>query len=375
MLLFKKYRSVVSNKNLLCCVFIKLVCMFVVSINTVFGDVVKSNLTNNINNDKPTHNLNGTQNITKNSFANIVQTHRNNNNGQLIDFPEENLFVGNMWQMPGCCALFSGDSLQQLYYAKKRGYGNGNNIPDNLINLFNYSNYMHTERQLAIVSMYDKLCNGGGLKEANNLQEFINRSLIVHDGLQQPIIDGNVQVTIHTYTHANPCQNTVPDNCYMSCVDYFNRLANSYPNINFCVYFYSDGMRLNPAFISKNKLQNKLLCFVRDRLSKNEERQLSFLDKKNNAWCFVLSEDKSILKIYKSGKDLGDKCDFEFVIGKFNNGKSGDAFKDLLTVINDILAVNNGKQNYSIITNEDRTELFNSVHNPNNIPNIHYYPI
>lgn len=62
------------------------------------------------------------------------------------------------------------------------------------------------------------------------------------DNIQQDTI-GNMYI----YTSANPCQN-VSDNGGISCVGYYNELAQLFPNIKFNVYFDADRMQLNKDF-------------------------------------------------------------------------------------------------------------------------------
>ena len=126
----------------------KIFLLILLSINTVFSDVVQL-LIGNLVNGSPTPGGAPDQN----TFAWAIKK-----NGMT---PPERFFPGTGWQMLGYAAFFPNVGEGQLYLAQKRTFvsgvaSNDPRNPANFANLFNYATSIHTERQLVIAALIDK---------------------------------------------------------------------------------------------------------------------------------------------------------------------------------------------------------------------------
>lgn len=223
---------------------------------------------------------------------------------------------GWKWQMLGFAVLFDKSGEQKLYVAKKRSYVEGvsqipNNNPGidgNFVNLFNYSAYMHTERQLVIAALQHKI----GLLTTTTLnsEAMDIQSTICMDKLN--MIFG-LQGDLHIYTLQNPCQNSVKDNGNFSCIMYYNALAGFVRNLNLHIYLPKNKMRLNRDFFKDNPCAVKNLCnFIKNNIintglqMNNEWLQMysaksngyeNLIENKNSDWDVVSAQKAGTVNV------------------------------------------------------------------------------
>ncbi len=343
----------------------------------------------------------------------------------VIPNDNDNKRIKHFWQMHGLCIFKLNDVCEVLISKKRNTKANGGNfvIPkvawndpykmeekeDNIknkepqneffkklkmtekqnkyyaSNLFNYSTSIHTERQLNLGALYIIDSNGNVREEDNHTNtdvtngKLINRALNVYENIEKyndngyiinalkrklQLIqqhDSNTQTisgSMYIYTSANPCQN-VSDNGGISCVKYYNELAQLFPNIKFNVYFDADEMQLNKAFFIDNDSSAVALCnFIADNESniddlKIEGNCIKIKDNNNNKWM-----PKVKFKIDKDGIRVWNGIN----VSKQKIGNINEC----------VIKINSSIARLNI---QQKQDLFNSIHNPNNIPNIHYHPI
>ncbi len=346
--------------------------------------------------------IKGIDGITE--IKNIIQENRFNESA-FKDFVKNKAFIdiinkffikqiddkGNVieffWQMPGFCVFEYGQDYKLLIAQKRntkydKTFVVNNNPGKNkeINNIFNYSKNMHTERQLILSALYARFANN--LQENNNPNNeniitgsLINRSLIMPNNINSVLDGKQLNGSMYVYVPDNPCQNVSKnnDNGGISCIDYYNELANLFKDIKFNVYFDADGMQLNPNFIDTNKQETTLLHFIKDKLFKNNHGTKTFTDIKYGTYTFTLDTNNNKLILEIRGNN-GNSDNFEMSANEFiRNNDSGKNIKKLIATINKILvARNKGRQQ---ITNKQKESLFNSIHNPNNIKNIYYHLI
>ena len=246
-------------------------------------------------------------------------------------------------------------------------------------NLFNYSTSIHTERQVVLSCLH--IIGDGTIKQEDNPKNvdiiegrLIDKALHIAKNEQEILkycdkciikqillksheeAKGSTSGAMYIYTSANPCQN-VSDNGGISCVGYYNELAQLFRNIQFNVYFDTDKMQLNKEFFVGNERSAVALCSFVESLVDVEG--LRFGDN-----CIQLCRNGN-------WEDIAKKTDDSYNIG-VEDGKN-DKICILIKYINCCLRNRSFSQ-------DKKSDLFNMVHNPNdaqgnNIPNIHYYPI
>jgi hypothetical protein len=168
-------------------------------------------------------------------FEKIIKQFDSKNLTSLFD----SVLLDISWRMPGIGAFipYNAEGPQQVYTARKRQ-------PDFDTRIFRSKNLLarlrtehtqeingsHTERQLV-------------KKLLEPEQENVNGVLLI-------------------YTEGSPCQLPCEDNNYFSCIDYYNALANEYPNVLFHIYF-KHGLLQFPI---SGEHYNKLVDFIREKL-------------------------------------------------------------------------------------------------------------
>lgn len=156
-------------------------------------------------------------------------------------------------QMLGYAVFFPNGAIgaQQVYVAKKRqALPVSNNNPANGGHIFNFSFNMHTERQLTVVTLGNALGANinlpaiqAGAQSANAVSMLARIALTVPGAAAR--LNGG---TLHVYTEFPPCRQPAQDNRFFSCINYYMALAAIF-NVQFNIYYRDARMDLNGHFI------------------------------------------------------------------------------------------------------------------------------
>ncbi|MDR2723960.1 MAG: hypothetical protein LBB25_01995 [Holosporaceae bacterium] len=170
-------------------------------------------------------------------------------NANIGVLPGAPAFVGGIdWQMKGYAVFVpAAGAPGRVYVAQKRRFAGGvvaNNNPAAGGNVLNYTNDMHTERQLAIAALTEAVVAlapavGGA---------FINIPAVPGAGVLGAA--AGLAGTLHIYTEHPPCRNPVLDNGNFSCIAYYNALGAMFPGVTFHIYFSAANMTLNNWYMT-----------------------------------------------------------------------------------------------------------------------------
>jgi hypothetical protein len=184
------------------------------------------------------------------SFADYATAHAGG-------LPANVAFNQNAREMLGYAYFVHADgSASPVYVCKKRPAKR--DVPSNNPavggSVFNFGCDIHTERQLAIIALGNALGAGVALpaparKASRRVINAINGKL--QTALTQAGAAAGLGGTLHIYTRGKPCSTQVDDNARFTCLEYYMELAQSFPLVDFHIYFPQDQVALNPQFISR----------------------------------------------------------------------------------------------------------------------------